>query len=240
MGVGWALWGWGLPFLRTQWVFCCIPSVPQLLLKTGYFWNFLEAGTCARAHRSSTEVSLIHGPPQISRKGEVCGDFVLGPSGPRAPLEEEGLRPWRRGGSGGMNSAWGPGLVGFLAEVQSDLQESLRGRGDWAEQPGGNLRLRHRCDNMVSRSGPERGKCPGPLCLEASGVFHFTEKEHLLAEAAAPNALQPSMVLCGKEGPFPPQGGRARPGPHCPRMQLAQGASLAPRHKCIEFASRGS
>lgn len=89
-------------------------------------------------------------------------------------------------------------------------------------------------------TGPERGKSPGPLCLGASRVSHFIDKSGLAAEAAAPNALQPCLVLCGKESPFPLQCGRARKDPHHPRMQLTQGASLAPWHKWVEFTLRNS
>lgn len=70
----------------------------------------------------------------------------------------------------GVDSAWGLKLVGFPGEVQTHPQGSLQaevtGHGPW-----GNPRLGHTCPH----GGPERGKFPGALCLEASRVFHFTD-----------------------------------------------------------------
>lgn len=54
-----------------------------------------------------------------------------------------------------------------------------------------------------------------------------------LAGAAASNALQPSMAPCCKKAPVPPQFDSAGQHHH-PRMQLTQGASLAPQHRWVE------
>lgn len=88
--------------------------------------------------------------------------------------------------------------------------------------------------------GLREGSPQGLSALKLQESFISLNKSRLLVETAAPHALQPSIVLCCKEGLFPPQCGMARQGPHWPRMQLAQGASLAPQHKWTESPLRHS
>lgn len=89
-----------------------------------------------------------------------------------------------RGLGEGVDSAWGPKPMGFLHEVQTHLQGSLLGRGDWAPVTWESEAGTH-LSPQGTQGGPEIGMSPGARSFEAS-KFNSLTKSRRPAQAAIP------------------------------------------------------